>query len=240
MTTKFLIKSILAVGLVVIMSSTVGAIVSSTTVSGCTLYKKSLGQCSIFVEGLLKGLGNVTSNPTAFTVILTRISGRIFCKNPAGNSIEANGVPFQDVEVSPVGADTINQGQVTRNGRALSEIVFHDPQLIAELAEAGFTVSCQNSNWIQVIVVTQLEVTGKQLSDPTPNDDAQCLLDPGPNQNFIIDSTCDVDDTLRNSCRIEEPYFSNPASAIGVAKYDYDCSEICHSSDPTQCDVNIP
>jgi hypothetical protein len=248
--TTFSIKSILAVSLALIMSimiSTAGAVVSSTTVSGCSLYKKSLGQCTVFVDGLLKGLGNVSKNPTAFTATMFQISGRIFCKNPAGNSIEGQGVPFQDFEVSPIeDGQAINPATLTKNGKTLSEIAFHDPRIIQALADAGFTVSCQHSNWIQVIVVTKMQVMGQQISDPNPSTTSDdCNL---PATGPLTIGGCDIDDTLRVSCRIQDPYFNDPASAIGVKNYDYgnadtgtgNCTEICHSTDPTQCSLTAP
>lgn len=248
MTGRFAIKGILGVSLVFVlgaMSSTASALVSSTTVSGCSLYKKSLGQCSVFVDGILKGLGNVSKNPTAFTATMSRISGQVFCKNPSGNSSTANGTPFIDVEVEPlVGADTIEQAQVTKNGRALSEIVFHDPQIIQALIAAGVNVpDCQNSNWIKVIVVTKMQIMGQQLEDPDPTTAGTCDL-----TNFTDVSGCTITDTLRTSCRIQDPYFFNPAAALGVKSYNYGdettgngaCTEICHSTDPTQCNLVVP
>jgi len=222
MTNKFVIKSILAVSSVFVlsvMSPTANALVSSTTVSGCSLYKKSLGQCSVFVDGILKGLGNVGKNPTAFAVTMTKISGTIFCKNPAGNSTEANGVPFTNVEVLLSDVDPLEQAQVTKNGKALSEIVFHDPQIIEAIKTATQVPDCQHSNWLQVIVVTQMEVIGQQLEGSDPSV---------------------ITDTLRTSCRIQDPYFLNPASAIGVKSYDYNCTEICHSTDSSACNLTTP
>lgn len=257
MTTTFSIKSVLAVSLVFILSaisSTAGALVSSTTVSGCSLYKKALGQCTVFTDTILKGLGNVTRNPTAFTATMSKISGSIFCKNPAGNTVEDNnGTPFTEVAVVLAGADTINPAQVTKNGKALSEIDFHDQEIIAAIKSVpGISVpDCQNSNWIQVIVVTKMQIMGQQWEDPSPGDNASCFLTPGPGENFDF-ADCNNTDTLRVSCRIQDPYFSNPASAIGVKLYNYgadvegpgagtgSCTVICHSTNPAECNLTSP
>jgi len=250
MTTTFSIKSILAVSLVLIMGSTAGAIVTvPLNISGCTAIKRSLGQCSVFVDGILKGLGNVSQGnnftPTAFAVSLSRISGRIFCKNPAGNSLEGNGVPFADFEVPIQNADTINPASISKNGKTLSEVDFHDAQIILALAEAGLAVSCQNSNWIQVIVVTKMEVMGQQLSDLNPSDNNDgCFL---PQTGALTIDSCNIDDTLRVSCRIQDPYFIDPKSAVGK-NYNYgdevtgtgSCTVICHSTDSAQCNLNTP
>lgn len=239
MSTKFAIRNILVASSVFalsVMSPTASALVSSTTVSGCSLYKKSLGQCSVFVDGILKGLGSVTKTPTAFTATMARISGTIFCLNPAGNSAEANGVPFSEIPVAIAGADAIEQVQVQKNGKALSEIVFHDPAIIAAIKTAVQVPDCQ-SNWIQAIVVTKMEVMGQQWQDPSPSDASQCLL---TGENLEIDNTCVLVDTLRTSCQIQDPYFQNPVSALGVGSYNYVCAEVCHSTDPAQCDLNTP
>ena len=123
MTNKFSIKSILAVGLVVIMSPTASAIVTYS-VSGCTAYKKSLNLCSVFVDGILKGLGNVTNNPTAFTVTMSKISGTLY-KNPANNAL-SNGVPFIELPVDLTQLEPINPTQVTKNGKALADVVLRN------------------------------------------------------------------------------------------------------------------
>jgi len=253
MTSKFAIKSILGVSLIFMlgaMSSPASAIVSSTTVSGCSLYKKALGQCSVFVDGILKGLGNVTKNPTAFRVTMSKISGQVFCKNPAGNSATANGQPFFDEFVSLDAGDTIAPGEVSRNGKALSETTFHDPVIIGAFPADQFP-DCQNQNWIKVIVVTRMQVMGRQYEDPTPADNSpgNCFLNPdlAAGEEFDFDG-CTVVDTLRTSCRIEDPYFNNPALALGVKSYSYGnentgtggCTEICHSNDETQCNAGFP
>lgn len=237
MRTTFSIKSILAVSLVLIMSSTAAAIISG----GSVTFKNCLIPCSIEVEGLLKGLGNVTKTPTAFTATVALVSGTVFCKNPANNSVEANGQPFKDIPVTVDAAANINPAQVSRNGKALSDIIIHDSEMIAALAQAGFSVTCQNANWVKAIVVTDMEVLGQQVSDPDPAN-TTCFLTPAENQDFIIDSSCHIDDSLRNHCTLPEPYFTTPKLALGkqVKEIDYQCSQICHSTDSTQCNLDTP
>lgn len=252
MTGKFAIRSILAVSLgfmLSVISSTASALVDSTTTSGCNLitHKNKLGQpCSIFVEALLKQLQNVSNNPTAFTATLSNLSGRIFCKNPASMSFEGNGTPFNGEDVFVTGGATIAPATVTKNGRSLKEIVIHDPEIISALAQAGFSVSCVNPQWIQVIVITAMQVTGKQLRDDDPlNNNDGCFL---PATGELIVGGCTIVDTLRTSCRIQDPYFTDPVSAINAGFYSYgaantgtgDCTEICHSADPSLCSPTIP
>ena len=250
MTSSFSIKSILAVSLLCsmsIMSSTASAVVSSTTVSGCSLYQKATGQCTVYVDGLLKGLGNVNKNPTAFEATMWNISGLITCYNPAGNAYEGQGVPFADISVSLDSASTISPNTLTKNGKTLSEIAFHDPQIVNAINSAlTEPVTCQNSNWFPVVVVTSMQIMGKQVSDPDPSNTADgCNL---PATGDLTTTGCTVDDTLRVACRIQDPYFVDPASAFGVAYYDYvspttgtgNCDVICHSTDPTQCNSTYP
>lgn len=250
MTSSFSIKSIIAVSLVLIMSimsSTASAWVTSTTVSGCSLYQKSLGQCTVYVDGLLKGLGNVNKNPTAFEATMWNMSGLVTCYNPAGNAFEGQGVPFTDIEVSLDSGSTISPDALTRNGKTLSEIAFHDPQIVAAINSAlDEPVTCQNSNWFPVAVVTSMQIMGRQVSDPDPSTAADgCDL---PATGDITTTGCTIDDTLRVACRIQDPYFDDPASALGVAYYDYGdimtgtgyCTEICHSTDPTACNSTNP
>src|SRR5262245_25306456 len=182
--TKFLIKSILAVSLVLIMSSPAAAYVG--VVGGRFVWCPA--PCSIEVDGLLQGLGNVIKGPnftpTAFTATAFNISGVGLCKNPAANSFEGNGVPFSSVPVAVTGANAISPTQITKNGKALADIVIHDQQITDALALAGFNFTCQNSNWIKVVVVTQLEILGRQLSDPDPTIPF-CTLT-GPDEDLVI------------------------------------------------------
>src|SRR5262245_6506093 len=110
--TKFLIKSIPAVSLVLIMSSTAGAWTYGTSAS--QLFCQSLGTCSIKVDGILKGLGNVTNDPTNFTVRILVQAGAIVVANPGGN-IGGIGVPFGDVVVELTGTDLIGAKDVSKN-----------------------------------------------------------------------------------------------------------------------------
>jgi len=259
---SFSIKSILAVSLlcsISIMSSTASAWVTSTTVSGCSLYQKSLGQCTVYVDGLLKGLGNVNKNPTAFKGTMWDISGLITCFNPAGNAFEGQGVPFDDLIIPVESGSAISPDSISKNGKTLSEIAFHDPEIAkavnAGLTEAGLDpVTCQNDNWIPVVVVTSMQIMGQQISDPDTSDSP----DPADPESFtgcylpitgkLYTEGCDIDDTLRVACRIQDPYFADPASALGEKYYDYvspttgagNCDVICHDTDPEQCNATSP
>ena len=119
--------------------------------------------------------------------------------------------------------------------------------IIQGFKDAGVAIpDCQNANWIRIIVVTKMEVMGVQLEDPSPgnNTPGNCNLTTPP---FDVVG-CTRADTLRTSCRIQDPYFLNPASAIGVASYNYGnedtgtgaCTEICHSTDDSLCNLTTP
>jgi hypothetical protein len=170
---------------------------------------------------------------------MSRMTGFIFCKNPAGNSAEANGRPFTEVDVDLTGVEAVTPAAVSKNGRALVDIDFHDVEILQELAAAGVTIACDKSNWIKIPVITSMEIMGQQLSDPDPLNITGCNL---PATGPLTTDTCNIVDTLRVSCRIQEPYFTTPASAIGQT-YSYgaansgtgSCTEICHSADPNLC-----
>jgi hypothetical protein len=224
------------------MGSTAGAIVSyPLTITGCTALKKSLGQCTIFVDGILKGLGNVTNNPTVFTATMFRMSGQVFCKNPAGNSSTAQGQPFIDLPVGLIDLDTIDPGEVTKNGKSLAEVVFHDAEILAAIDPETDIPDCQNSNWIKVVVITKMQILGRQLED---SGTGTCDVN-----NPATFESCTIVDSLRVSCQIQPQYFTTPGAAIGKS-YSYgaegtgtgSCTQICHSNDPTgdACSTTSP
>jgi hypothetical protein len=248
-TAGFAIKSSLAVSMVFmlgVMSPTASALVTSTTVSGCTLYKKSLGQCSVFVDAILKGLGNVRTNPTAFAATMFKISGQVFCVNPAGNSSEANGQPFTDLPVELSAGDAVTQDEITKNGKSLSDVAFHDADILKALADNDVALPDCQSQWNKTIIVTKMEILGRQLEDPTPSNPATCYLSPNTGEDFLVDG-CTTVDSLRVSCRIQAPYFDSPVLAIGKT-YTYGdkdtgsgaCTEICHSTDANLCSTTAP
>jgi hypothetical protein len=230
MTTKFSIKSILAVSLVLIMSSTASAYVYKMIngqIVNCTLSPL----CSIQVEGLLKGLGNVTNNTTFFTVSILIQEGTMVFLNPAGNSKQANGVPFGDVFVELTETDLINAGQVTKNGSALSEIIFHDADMIdaivaalqaqcladpnSESCDTLNQINTQNQNWLRLIVVTRLQVLGQQFT----------------NNN--------LEDALGQQCEAPNQVQANPKNFVGV-EFTYGCTEECHNKTGPQCPLLLP
>jgi hypothetical protein len=254
MVSKFIVRSILTVTLVFFMGTTARATISgtSTTQTKCTTQLHLAGLCSIQVEGLLKGLGNVTKNPTAFTATVLIQAGSIFCKNPASKSLEGNGVPFSELSIELEGADLIDANQVSKNGKALSDIGFHDGELIAAIEDALTTacsegdqgacdtlaqLPCQHSNWIQTVVVTKLQVLGEQFTDPdttTPT----CDLNSDP---LIIDpDSCTLVDALGTKCDAPPAVVADPKAYVWQA-FTYACTESCHNL-PTGpiCPVALP
>jgi hypothetical protein len=235
---SFSIKSILAVSLALItsiVSSTASAYKStSTSVTSCHWDAlTNTVQCSLLASAVLSGLRNVTNTPVAYTVTVYDLSGEIFCTNPADNAINGQGTPFTSVPVSLPGAEAITPALVSKNGRVLSEIVIDDPTLIAALADAGIVVTCQNSNWIQRVILTHLRAFGQIVTDgnETATTPTSCDLTSDP---LIIDATCTPQDNVLNDCTLPEPYYSNPKSAIDTV-VPYSCTEICHDSDPALC-----
>ena len=127
MTSKFAIKSILALSLgfmLSVISTIASAVLSpqSTTSTTCTLLMRAQGKCSIEVEGVLKGLGNTTLTPTAYRVRLLIQEGFIVMQNPAGNTSTAQGVPFENISVQLDASGLISAAQIDRKGRTLEDV----------------------------------------------------------------------------------------------------------------------
>lgn len=266
MVSKFIMRSILALSLVLFMGTTAGATISgtSTTQTKCTTTNHLLGLCSIAVDGILTKLGNETKNPSAFIVNILIEDGTFFCKNPAGNSIEGNGVPFRGIAVPLENADAVNAADVQHNGRYLADIPFHDAELIGAIvtAECGAdqtqwptcpffqSIQCQHSNWIQTIVITKLQVLGEQFTDPASTEPNTCDLNSDP---LIIDNTCTPTDALGTNCIAPQAVLDNPKSFVWKA-FTYkdvdvlgnpstnDCgtTPVCHNATGTTCPAELP
>ena len=232
---KFL-KGILVLGIMLFMGPAASAWVSgtSTTQTKCTTQLHLAGLCSIEVEGLLKGLGNVTKTPTAFGVTVVVQEGKVYCKNPAGNSLEGNGVPFRGA-IALDGGDTITAADVSKNGKTLKEIVFHDWQLIEAVIAGGVVtadeIACPNPGWIQIILVKKLQVFGEQFTDPTPSDTTTCDLDSDPLNLF----GCTLVDALGTQC--SAPVVADDKTLVWQP-FSYGCTEICHDATGSTCPVN--
>jgi hypothetical protein len=176
----------------------------------------------------LKGLGNVTKDPTFFRVSILIQAGTLVFLNPAGNSSEANGVPFGNVLVALTAVDPISAPEVTKNGSTLSEVPFHDAEMIDAVVaalqaqcDAGDPTSCDNlkeinqkPNWFRLIVVTQLQVLGEQF---TNNDRV---------------------DALGSQCVAPFPA-EDALNFVGV-NFDYGCTEECHNKDGDICPLSLP
>jgi hypothetical protein len=257
MTVSFSIKSILAVSLVLIMSfmsSIAGAWVSGTSSSNlsCTPTQILLGQCSIKSSGALKGLGNTTNDQTAYSVDLLIEAGSIEGVNPAFNADPANGTPFGSLAINVSASSLVDAEQISRNGRATKDIIFHDDELIAAVlaaldssCSAGDLDACaileeinsqiaQHPNWHFGIVVTQMQVLGKQWTDEVGGCD---LLG-----EFSDDHTgCTLTDALGSTCTAPQDVQDDPGSYLWV-EFDYDCTEVCHNTDKksTSCPADLP
>lgn len=217
--------------------------------STCGLSKSNCSYCprSIGIEGILKKLGNVTNDPTAFAVHILIEEGQIAFKNPAGNSLEGQGVPFGGVTVQLNSALPILANQVSKNGTAKSTIVFHDPEMIqavkAQLqaqCDGGDASACDtldalkkaDTNWLAFIVVTRLQVLGQQYTDPDTTTNT-CNLTPDAS-GTINPSNCTLTDALGTQCNAPANVVADPEAYAGVA-FDYACTESCHDATGTSC-----
>jgi hypothetical protein len=244
MTTTFSSKSILAVSvlfIMTIMSSTADAWVKSTT----SLQQACQLPCSIEVDGALKGLGNVTNDPTAFAVSILIQEGTLVFTNPAGNSRQAQGVPFVNVSVSLEGLDLINPAQVSKNGSTLSTIIFHDPALIQVINDAivaacdgGDPIACeeeaqiqnqisQHPNWLQRVVVTKMQVLGQQFVSGTPSGCTITSTTVNGETTVTIDPSCTPTDALGSACDAPNAVTANPQKYV-TQGFSYACTPVCH------------
>lgn len=241
MDSRFIKTSLWIMGFVFFIVTAAEAKISgtSTTQTSCTTQLHLAGLCSIEVEGLLNGLGNVTKTPTAFAVTVLIQEGIVYCKNPAGNSLAGNGVPFRGA-ITLEGGDTINAGDVSKNGKSLKDIPFHDAQLIQALIDSGAVtaeqIACPNPSWIQIILIKKLQVLGEQFTDPTPTNSATCDLDNDP---LIIDNTCTLVDALGTQC--SAPVVADDTTLVWQ-QFNYGCTKLCHNSDnnSTDCPASLP
>jgi hypothetical protein len=249
MNSKLAIKSILAVSLVFMLSVVSGparALLgtpsgsTSQNIYGCT----SLLGCSVHVEQVLSQLQNTDGSKnngtyTAYVATLFNLTGRIYCVNKAGNASDANGVPFDGVEIPISAGAQINQ-KLVKNGRTLEKIVFDDPTLIAAL---NVPATCPNGNWHQIVIFTKMQVFGTQYQQDS-NSASTCDLSDANNLQI---AGCTVADQLNVACRIQDPYFPDPKAALGGQIYKYgdwytgagDCTVVCHSAD-SSCNLLSP
>jgi hypothetical protein len=187
---------------------------SSTTCSTSTWRTKV---CSIGVETILKQLGNVTNTDTLYRVRLWAKGGNAFCVNKPGNTETAEGQPFTPTDVTK--GDQITSNDIEKNGRALSDILFTDEEIVF-----GQNITCPNQNWSLKVLVTELEAWGQLLRDDDGTNSGPCNL-----TNPATFGACTLADELRVNC-------TSPGGVTVNQPFDYMCEELCHNNadnDPT-------
>jgi len=258
---KIVVIGISVLTMVLTIGSTVEAgtgTVSGTSVSQCVCFSCTgaviscskatvcFKQCSIGVASILSGLGNVTkgpnATPAAYNVNLFVQDAEVSCVNKAGNAQSGEGQPFIDQSGVPAEeSDTIDDAQVTKNGRALSDILFEDEQLLQALIDGGafegtgitsIADLCPNNNWTARVLVNQLQAFGRLFYD----EDGQggCNLDDP--STFPM---CTLADALSVQC-------SAPADATVDQPFTYvggdgspPCDTLCHNSDNNVVDCPV-
>jgi hypothetical protein len=169
-------------------------------------------KCSVDVEGLLGGLGNVSkgpnANPVAYRVTMFIQDAEVSCINPGGNAERASGQPFIGTPVPISDTDVINSAaQVTKNGRALADVLFEDADIIDNLIKAGAFVDsgitsiadlCPNTGWTARVLVKQMLVLG-QAFDNSENS-LICDLN-NPETSYIsLNDGCNLTDAMAVQC----------------------------------------
>lgn len=190
-------------------------------------------RCSIHVEGLLGGLGNVqpeNGNPTSFKVVLFVDNEDPFsrqptvsCVNPAGGTETAQGVPFITDPVVVSLTDVIdNNAQVSKNGRSLADIIFEDNELAQALIP--LEPAC-NNNWNARVYIPSMQLHG--LVYDNLNDSPTCHLD-----NPSTAAGCRLTDAMVVQCHA-------PPNTSALEPFDYQCTTLCSNktAKPTTCDA---
>jgi hypothetical protein len=161
----------------------------------------------------LQGLKNVTKVPVAYEVVMFLQTITVTCTNPAGGSDTAQGVPFDQV-VSLRSVQTDQAFKILKNGRFLSDIVFHDPDIIQALNTAG--VRTCNQNWhLKQIIVNSMQVFGTLFADTDPNPSTCNVSDPR--------NTCAIEDALGEQC-------SAPTNQDLSGQFTYNCDTLCQGT----------
>jgi hypothetical protein len=189
--------------------------------------------CSVDVLSLLSGLGNTTpgdSSNAAYAVNLFVEQASVFCVNRPGNAQSAQGQPFINEAVEIQATDLIEPASITKNGRALSEIVFTDKDIVDALAAAGAfgdkNAACPNANWQIRVFVGEMEVFGRLFRDEDGAGGACNLTNPG---TFGF---CTLGDAMSVQCNA-------PNNATVTAPFEYNCDTLCHNSDNKVVDCPV-
>lgn len=210
--------------LLVVWTSVEAYIISGISTKGinCFSTPKPAG-CTVEVTSILKGLKNVSNVSVGYEVLLVLQDVTVKCLNPADNSAEANGVPFS-VPIELVHVDTNQDLAINKNGRAISDIAFHDPEIAQVLIDAGVQV-CR-PNWRPVAVhVEAMQVFGTLFSQPDPT------------------SSCNVDDPRATGCVLEDALGEQctaPENALASATFEYNCSPVCQGAPDPASTTDCP
>jgi hypothetical protein len=174
------------------------------------------GVNSVEVASILKALKNADVTEPAYEVVMFLQRVSIMCKNPAGEpEVAHNGRPFNLDNVVISQTQTSQDFAITKNGRALSEIVFSDTELLAA-ADAALGSVC-NENWTErQIVVNAMQVFGTLFSCAARGDpnDPRDLVAP-------FSGACVIADALGKQC-------DAPAGLdLFNTTFEYNCETIC-------------
>lgn len=195
------------------------------------------GTNSIAVDSILKQLKNADVTVPSYEVVLFLQRVSLRCTNPAGNTEGANnGQPFNLDEVTVGATQTNDDFAITKNGRALSEIIFHDPELVeAVLAGLPPDATICKQNWSVVldkIVVHEMQAFGTLFTCANGGD-------PTDPRN----TGCTIEDALAAQCAV--PSNLTLQQLFSSLTFDYNCTTLCHNSEGTQCpqppaEIEIP
>ena len=269
-----MLRKVIAIGIGVLtmmlaIGSTVEAAtgtISGTSYSQCVCFSctgavvscsKSfcVKRCSIDAQGILTGLGNVSKGPNAtaaaYDVSLFIQDAFVSCVNKAGNAGDASGQPFIGTSAAPLEkTDAITNARIDKNGKAISNIVFTDEEILQALFDAGafegtgitsINDLCQNANWQPRVLVEKLQALGRVFFDDS-DAAATCDLTPPSGAPLALEG-CTLGDALAVQC------FA-PTGATATTPFTYvggspdgspPCDTLCHDDAGSICpDPGIP
>jgi hypothetical protein len=202
----------------------------------------SISSGSVIVDSILKKLKNTDTTAPSYEAVLFIQSVVARCKNPGGQvRVLNNGKPF-NVSTSLDNTQAITPDQITKNGSALSEIIFSNDEIVAAVEQSlgDLDTLCKQTGqtWtLDKVAVTKFQLIGTLFTcanggDPTdPRDifspaNTKCIYTGGSFPNQLA-----YQDTLGKQCSVpskQDPY------AHG---FNYSCTTVC-SGNPYDVTVN--
>lgn len=187
---------------------------------------------SVDVSSILKQLQNAAKTEPAYEAALVGQEVLVRCKNPAGKTdVLNNGKPF-NVDFDLTKSEAIKPQAISKNGKALSELIFTDQDIQQGLGISDQTCADAHpgqggQNWkLDKVVVTKAQVIGTLFSCQ-PYIINGITYDGNPNDPRNAASPCGISDSLGKQCTI--PAGQDPFKP----PFKYSCNTVCTGTNLT-------